>query len=572
MTGRTRARGWTVAARVALCLSSASGCVGRVGTPPFSEQSDFTLTLELDGGQLEMTVGESVQLYAVPTSADGQVFAGLYTLAWASSATAIASVDGIGVVSALAPGSAAITATATRVDTGRVATATAPLTVGRPGAGVDAGSTGASSLQLSNLPANPTTVTSAAIAYALVPGNSADTVYCRLDSYAPIVCPNPFVLGGSNGPLGAGPHQVDYYVDRGAGIVATAPDVSYCWSIDGVDAGVVAGAVDAGTGATPLPSAFALDFGSMGGYSQPDSFEYEAAQDSVCISQYTDASGQSGSGYSATGYDLPDLPNGGGIATPSVPPLSNLPTFQITSANSGGCTPGVRLGPVTDSSGLSMIRHAVYEYDPFRHNGNRSELAYNGVYIVHGVDYWMAAAWRLDSDWTIASGSMDSSDHQSLLQIHQGNTTYNGGGPFGVQWKGNNPAGAEFSVFTVDTTVGSTTRFTFAANPGGMQRVIVHIREGFAGDNPTIEMWVANGTGGYTRLQDQAPGTNIGDTATSASNPDFAKIGIYKWVGLPPAGYGLSNKKAMNSSGLFFGTGVNLYDNAVAALAPYAVP
>ena len=66
---------------------------------------------------------------------------------------------------------------------------------------------------LGNLPTNPTTSTSASITYTA----SSGTVYCRLDSYLPIACPKPFVLGATTASaLSIGSHTVDYYLDTGA--------------------------------------------------------------------------------------------------------------------------------------------------------------------------------------------------------------------------------------------------------------------------------------------------------------------------------------------------------------------
>jgi hypothetical protein len=88
---------------------------------------------------------------------------------------------------------------------------------------------GTAEVTLSNLPSAHTQSTSASIAYEA----SSGSVYCRLDSYLPIACPNPFVLGAATGQaLNAGTHTVDYYVDTGSGIDLTKPTASYSWVVE----------------------------------------------------------------------------------------------------------------------------------------------------------------------------------------------------------------------------------------------------------------------------------------------------------------------------------------------------
>lgn len=378
----------------------------------------------------------------------------------------------------------------------------------------------ASSVVLSNLPSNPTTSTSASISYTASPG----TVYCRLDSYAPILCPNPFALGATpEQALAVGTHKVDFYLDIGSGINAGAPITSYTWVVTAPSA-------------TPIPSAFQA-----------------GADYAIEAPNATDTSG-----YAAKPY-------ANGL---SIPPLSNLATVSRS-----GVT---RLGPTTVDS-QPVIRHAVYPGDPTRHDGHRSELSYDSVPIWHGSDYWMSFAVKLDSDWTVAN-SGGSSDRQSIMQVHQEETSpnWNSGGPFGIVWKGGS-AGQEIEIFTdgapdwsgSGTYTGGgtvTTRFTTASNPGGWQRFVIHYRSGVRSSQaPTLEVWVANGTGAFTKLTDQAPNTLFGDPA-QASTHDYAKVGIYKWT---YGNYGSGTKRGMYSSGLFFQQGTNLFEAAKAAVEPF---
>jgi hypothetical protein len=225
-----------------------------------------------------------------------------------------------------------------------------------------------------------------------------------------------------------------------------------------------------------------------------------------------------------------------------------------------------------------VVRHAVYPGDPERNGGLRAEVDYDNTDMVDGVDYWFAVAIKLDAGWTYTNGTQSSSDRQSVWQVHQGTTQANEGGPFGVVWDGSltggagNPGG--YQVFTIDYSQGVNapilTRFNFAANPGGWQRQIVHARFGFAssGDGPVLEMWVANGSGGYTQLVDQTPNANMGDPVTTAANPMWFKTGIYKWTA---SAFGQSTSRGMLASGGYWGVGANLLAQAQAALAPYAV-
>jgi hypothetical protein len=98
-------------------------------------------------------------------------------------------------------------------------------------------------LKLFNLPSEKTSATSAAITYELeAPAAGATTVVaCRLNTYTPIVCPNPFRLG-QRSELPAGVHTVQYYVDTGNGVNPAKPDASYSWTIE-VAASSTAGTV-----------------------------------------------------------------------------------------------------------------------------------------------------------------------------------------------------------------------------------------------------------------------------------------------------------------------------------------
>ena len=379
-----------------------------------------------------------------------------------------------------------------------------------------------STIQLGNLPGSRTLSASAAITYEA----SAGAVYCRLDNYPPIACPNPFVVGATPAQaLSGGTHTVDYYFDTGSGIDLASPASSYTWTVE-----VAAGTASTGTPGTAvsgaLPSAFSV--GSK--------YSLEAPNDS-----------DSGS-YAAKAYSN---------AISLVSRLSAVPTV-----NRGGV---MRLGTAT-LDGKPVLRHEVRSGDPVRNGGNRAELSYDSMQIQHGVDYWMAFAVKLDSDWT-AANSGGSGDQQSIMQVHQQNseTTLTNGGPFGIKWRG--VAGKEIEVFSLGPNNSPVTRFTAPSTPNTWMRFIIHYRSGVtSSQSPTLEVWQAVGTGAaYTKLTDQAPDSPFGDPAQSSTR-DWAKIGIYKWT---PSTYGSTSKRGMYSSGLFFAQGTNLYDQAAAALSGF---
>lgn len=83
-------------------------------------------------------------------------------------------------------------------------------------------------LTLSGLPDLKTTATSASITATVTP---AAQVWCRLDNWAPIACPQTFSLGAVT-PLAAGQHKVDYYV--GSTFDVAKPTRTYTWTITSI--------------------------------------------------------------------------------------------------------------------------------------------------------------------------------------------------------------------------------------------------------------------------------------------------------------------------------------------------
>lgn len=243
--------------------------------------------------------------------------------------------------------------------------------------------------------------------------------------------------------------------------------------------------------------------------------------------------------------------------TAPIPPYTNLATITLD-----GFT---KFGPAT-LGGLTTFRHEVRPGDPMRNSGYRSELAYDMVSIVQGVEYWFAFAIHLDSDWTFASSSGD--DRQALWQVHQQDTTHNIGGTIQLQWHRAFGSGTELQLRTSNSNTSAiVTRSSCASIPGGWQKHVIRMRAGLSGSqNPVVQHWIQNpGDATPTLLTDPAPGALWGDSDTTASNPDFAKLGLYKYG----TSFGSLAKKGMNTSGMFFKAGSNLYDDAFAALAQY---
>jgi hypothetical protein len=258
----------------------------------------------------------------------------------------------------------------------------------------------------------------------------------------------------------------------------------------------------------------------------------------------------SGTDYSAVIYT-----NGA-----SIPPLSNIATRTRSSIT--------RLGPTTLSS-LPVLRHSVYPADPMRNGGFRAELSYDPIGLIFGHDYWFAYAFILDSDWTQPNGG-GSGDDQSIFQIHQeGGILQNN--TLGVTWDGATN-GSEMRVFTANPAGPPYTnidyRFQSSMPANTWIRHILHVRIGpTAGYAPKLEMWKALGTASYVQETPLVSDTTVFGEPNQNGGLDFCKIGIYKWNST----FGSTSKRGMYSSGLFFGEGTNLYAEAAASIASFAL-
>lgn len=285
---------------------------------------------------------------------------------------------------------------------------------------------------------------------------------------------------------------------------------------------------------TPLTSAFRAP--STLGYS--GIYELEAPND-------TDT----------TGYASHTFTNGN-----SLPPLS-----AMGSVSRGG---NITLGPTT-LGGLSVVRHEIRQAYPLRNSGARSELTFDNLEMVNDVDYWFAHAFHPDSNMTLANFG-GAGDRFSIWQIHQDSSISPGQNPFGCYIFGDASVGQELQWYTaLNSTAASRTVYRSSINAGQWWRAITHVR--MSQTNAILEVWVAYGSGSYTKLTEISAGASTaawGEAAASASRPYYTKTGFYKFT---TGVWGTATTRGMYSSGAFFGQGTNLFNEAAAALTSFAI-
>ena len=359
---------------------------------------------------------------------------------------------------------------------------------------------------------------------------------------------------GITSPLTPGNYEVDFYLDKGAGIDASKPDQFRAWTIAApppTPTPTTSPTPPPVTGVTPLPPAYLGS--SAWGVDAPDDNDQAA-----WVNSGFTAGGSDGSrGYSEKGYAYV-LNN-----------LSQLPTIS-NSANGGG----TRFGPVT-VDGLPAILHNVRQGDALRYQGNRSGIVYGGYAIQHGEDHWFAWAFKLGTEWQVAN-SGGHGDRNGLFDTHQQTATI--GNPSGLNWWGDSPAGHELWWY-VERMDGSGSAFLYnaPAAPGQWQRCIIHYRSGSLAQGPVYDVWFATGTAAYVKLPraiDPYTGTQwttvpaFGDITNNLTGQvDYPKLEFYKWT---HDIYGNMPNRNYWTSGLFAAPGLDNYDAAVAALAPYA--
>jgi len=379
---------------------------------------------------------------------------------------------------------------------------------------------------LTNLPEKTTLSSAASIGFALTGVTTNAKVYCRLDDYEPIACPNPFVLGATAAQaLQRGTHVVEFFVDAGAGIDRSQPAVSYGWTVEAA----AAAPTTAGPSA-PAPASTALPFASAAGA------RIEAPGDA-----------------DVTGYGTKPLVVNGG----SVLPLTNAQTVVRS-----GVT---RFGPET-LGGRSVIRHHIRQGDPLRNSGARAELSYGDFRFANGEDIWFASAFMFASDCDPAT-SGGASDRMLIQQTHQDATSVMAN-PFSLTYVGGGASQGLNWVVAYEGNDRELYRTPIQLNQ--WIRTITHYRSGFAasGHAPVMEVWVAYGSGGYAKLTPVSGASatqQFGETlSTPGSNNDWPKIGLYKWT---TGSWGASPSRTVYSSGLYAKKGANLLNEAAAALS-----
>jgi len=359
---------------------------------------------------------------------------------------------------------------------------------------------------LGNLPAATTTVTSASITYTSSPG----TVYCRRDSYLPIVCPNPFVLG-SVVPLATGTHTVDYYLDSGAGIDTTKPTRSYAWAIASTTT---------------------------------------AATTSTATTNSTSSTTTSTSGTTST--------------TGTTSSASLLPKLAATNWEGNGYDGSYSGQTITGSDGLARVQTLsdgsylmrTVNGDVKTWSSNRSEFSWSGQQnLQKGVDYWYAFAFK-PMEWEPDSGG----GRQIFWQLQQVPDSGASGctGPT-LEFQA---AGDAFVINKNTSTGGAFTCETVssAANTvpavGKWTKFVVHFRPGYlASQNPILEVW----RDGVKII------THTAINSSPNSKGEYSKMGVYKWDNT----WGSTNSRAANYSPLYFGQGADLKANADAAVAAF---
>lgn len=380
-------------------------------------------------------------------------------------------------------------------------------------------------LTLSNLPSEKTTSGQASIGYSVDAAGAQATVSCRLDSYTPIACPNPFVLGQSAG-LAPGVHKVEYFVDTGSGIDLTKPAASYSWTVEGT--------ATASTGSTTTTPATS---GTSGGSVAPAAGALAAAPTPASTAV---------SGYSGQW-------NGTTISTS-----------------------GAYMGRVADpnGSGRTVNLHRVTQGGASIWGGVRSEQLWNNhdsTDLVPGKDIWMSFAVQRKADETFPASS--SYDTHLVFQTHtpqSGDTqpdialfaTGNGGGT--MRWRvAYNTSGNVDGQGWMSTEGNPWVSDADPIAPGQWHRYVVHYRPGYASShNPLLRVWRAKPGGAYEQIVNHT-GYNTYNTSRTGVGPSYPRIGLYKWT----SSTWTSNSVAWYLTPLYFGTGADLLEAGKAALS-----
>lgn len=378
-----------------------------------------------------------------------------------------------------------------------------------------------STITLSGVPADGTTSRTASITATVTP---AAPVWCRLDAWAPIPCPQVFNLGAVT-PLPIGLHKVDYYVGGTTAPDASKPTKTASWTIV----------------ATPAPP--------------PPPPPPPAS-----------APPPTGTALASLSYPVPtDFKPG------------SSPTVDLGSTITAGGA--VRLQPIADpgGSGQQVYLHRLVRSDvvssgtALSQNARAEKVWINSGdanpanRIKPGADYWFAFAIRPKSgEWPTAK-SPSSDDSFLFMQTH---SESNGDTQPPIQFNMDVGTG-QFKVRTsygaASQAVSPSANYTPYAGAllGADQwhKFVVHLRPGWStSQNPITEVWYAIGAAGYTQI---VSSTNPNDYNWDTGS--YARIGFYKWAGtnwqssLPTI--------AAYFTTLYGGTGANRLEDAKASLA-----
>jgi trimeric autotransporter adhesin len=143
---------WTIhrSQIVAVLAAALLGCSGGSGYGSPTTPPTPVLTSILVAGGSTVAVGAALQVTASPRDQNGNAIAA--TVNWSSGATNIATVNGSGVVTGVAPGTAVITASSGSVSANTTVTVTAPLVLTSISVGGGASVVAGSTLQLTAAP------------------------------------------------------------------------------------------------------------------------------------------------------------------------------------------------------------------------------------------------------------------------------------------------------------------------------------------------------------------------------------------------------------------------------------
>lgn len=227
-------------------------------------------------------------------------------------------------------------------------------------------------------------------------------------------------------------------------------------------------------------------------------------------------------------------------------------------------------------TGFPGTYRMVRSGDTMLFSGHRAETGDSGSSPVlqRGVDYWVAVNINpYGPRWSSNNGN--SADQQILFQDHQLQPGVGDGPCWGlVYYAFNNSLRLDGNYDDGSTsnhsyTIGSTAAGASGMVAGQWSNFIVHFRLGeIAAYNPIIEVYQATNAGTYTLIfsKNFAQGLKL---SGPLSNTDYLKMGFYKWSSTQYGG-GLDSRAAYYS-GMGFGQGVNLLEEAKAFNAGYKV-